>query len=684
MEELGEDFAHLSLGYSCGEALVSEELHSLFGELNSSATRWRALAKLLHPTKGHFTAKRGAAGAPPRMMIVDETFFLHKAFLKERDERHTERWQVVQQLLTWAEPSNKVIAYGPEFHFLSDLGKKDGEALFKFPPDLDTQSIFMELGYFSHNMAMHLLCGHGLHAPTSTGHSRKEKSCETTKVGADIAFLLPTSHRDMLCHDPEVHAMLHKYVKNVAAGQRMLSWLARDIGSSRSSKQHVIEKLKDLVDSQRAHLRGRCMYRVKQRIAEGADATVYPQLMSIDMLMSYSILQRKNPLDMDLVGNTQLATPMGFKALLETVLKAEDSLRRQEQVYTPTETEQAMQQLVATVPAFANGQQHALCVSMLLKMGLFGGQYDQLSIAGGPTPEQMLGNWALTPQRCSGFLQHRRMWDWDCENYEGTNTVAFTDIAALHGLPVDGVYTVQMHEAFPNLDFVVFRRANQDGRDRLQVCFMVTTTAPLSFKTNLQPLQNLKSEVGEAEAAELLNSGSLMRFIGLIADESWHVQPGHLAQTMALSCGSGDGAELWGHAEPKLGSLASSVLWSFGVPVAVPGHIRRNEGGQPVLSMRPEIVGTEHRSELQEHVRKVLEAEAEASTDSGGSCGEDGRRAATFIDSISRPEDVDLFFVYCTAMDKCDDAGLHDPRLCDVPSYLGVFGSDNMCGMHVL
>ena len=66
--------------------------------------------------------------------------------------------------------------------------------------------------------------------------------------------------------------------------------------------------------------------------------------------------------------------------------------------------------------------------------------------------------------------------------------------------------------------------------------------------------------------------------------------------------------------------------------------------------------------------------------DSAGLCGGDGEDAATFIDSISRPEDVDLFFVYCTAAEKGDDAGLHDPRLCDVPSIFGVFGSDPLNG----
>ena len=682
MNCLGQELAKLSLGYSCGEALVSEELHSLFWELGRSATSVRALAKLLHPTKGHFTAKRGEVGTPPRMLIVDETYFLHIELLKKREACHAKHWKVVRRLLSWAEPCNKLLAYGPEAPNLCDFGQMSWESLFNFPPGLDMQSTFMELGFFSHNLAIHLLCGHGLRAPNTSDDSHEElTSFETTPIGADIAFLLPAKYREMLSCDPEAHAMLHKYVKNVAAGQRMLSWLVRDIKDVRLCKEDVLEKLERLVRTERERLSEQLTEHANFRVAKGADPTVYSQLMSADMLMSHSILQRKNPLGMDLAGNTQPVTPTGFKALLQALREAQARLQN---LVPPRMAEYAGQELQEADPYFWCDAVHAMNVAMLLKMGLFGGQYDQLSIADGPTPAQMLGNWALTPRRCSGFLQLREEWDSDCRNGKDAKSFAFSDIAALHGLPVDGIHTVQTHGVIPNLDFVVFRRAKQDGRDRLQVCFLVTTTEPLSFRSNLQPLQNLKSEVGEAEAAELLNSGSLMRLIGLIADESWHAQPGHLAQTMALSRGSGDGAELSGSAERKVGSLASSVLWSFGVPVAVPGHIRRSESGQAVLSMRPELVGSDHRLELQEHVRKVLEVEARTSTDSGGSCGEEGEDAATFIDSISQLEDVDLFFVYCTAAEIGDDAGLHDPRLCDIPSFLGVFGNDNMCGLHTV
>lgn len=62
----------------------------------------------------------------------------------------------------------------------------------------------------------------------------------------------------------------------------------------------------------------------------------------------------------------------------------------------------------------------------------------------------------------------------------------------------------------------------------------------------------------------------------------------------------------------------------------------------------------------------------------------DERHVATFSESISQQDGVDLFIVYCTATEKGDDAGLHDKRLRGVPSCLGVLGSDNMCGIHMI
>ncbi|CAE7675507.1 unnamed protein product, partial [Symbiodinium sp. KB8] len=653
---------HGGFSLSCGPAVRSPKVcHDIASIDLEGADAHRALSRLFVDGQASFVSYLGfhRPDVLPTGLIIDDADVV-QTLLREEPKQHQEWCKLLRWLFRCGVNSSRVFAYAPDFHVAIHDRRKNYyvQKMLRHRLGLEKENAFVELKGVSPKLAHMLMLGQ-TELDDTPAPTQEIATAADLPAGVDCDLQLPAFALKELDWSPSMDTF-RSYVESVgSAAPRLSTELRQQLASSRMDYEDFVG---DVSFSYRAvsvwrgirdEMEERCFRELSSSISVkllpvgGYTSHVFQRCMS-----AASMIVRDDRNQIEVGRKHRYVSEIAAQAFVRALARRHGEAAGD---HADEECRQNWEFLLKEIPRLHyHSADHFDMVAALVELGMFGSEYTHMSTTPSRKPSKLLCSYSDKSSLKPALRYYAP------QALQGKGLSA-KNVDGVQGLNPGEVYRVNTRHIIPGLDFVVFRRPedeeDQASPAKLQIAFVLPFPPP--------PRQRAPEPTWDARHLNVEPG----------CPETWSRGiPTNLHSITALACPLNYASEL-GDKEVTIRdsttigrdttTLANAILWAFGVPIDLNCRVKCNEEERfERIIMEPRLLAPDQRSRVHADTWRLLRPQRAA---------EGVEPDLPLTQLITDVGDVELFFVHYSPHAK------HHFRLkpeqVDVPGCFGVFGT---------